>query len=162
VVAVPAFSWRPLGELFVDKGLLSEDQLEEALADQAEHGGRLGERLVELGYVSSTALARLLAEQYGVELTLDTGFGTGLFAELERRQHGETGVSKPDRVLRPAERRRGERRRSVQPLAALVEQWAKLAAAEARVAELEALVRERDARIAELTGRTSAAGGPGA
>lgn len=149
-MAVPAFSWRPLGQLFVDRGLLSEEQLEAALADQAENGGRLGERLVELGYVSSTALARLLAEQYGVELTLDTGFGTGLFAELERRQHGETGAVRPTPVLRPVERRQGERRSSVQPLAALVEQWAKLAAAEARVAELEALLRERDAKIAEL------------
>lgn len=157
-MAAPAYSWRPLGRLFVEKGLLSEDQLEQALADQAENGGRLGERLVELGYVSSTTLARLLSEQYGVELTLDTGFGTGLFAELERRQHGETGVPRPDPVLRPAERRRGERRAGVQPLAALVEQWAKLAAAEARVAELEALVSERDARIAELLERAGAAG----
>lgn len=155
MAAAPAFSWQPLGRLFVEKGILTEEQLEQALADQAANGGRLGERLVELGYVSSTALARVLAEQYGVELTLDTGFGTGLFAELERRQRGETLLLQEHVATTPrrAERRRGERRRGAQPLAALVEQWAKLAAAEARVAELESAIRERDARIAELGSR---------
>jgi hypothetical protein len=151
-VAVPAFSWQPLGQLFVEKGLLTEEQLDWALSDQEANGGRLGEKLVELGYVSSTALARVLAEQYGVELSLDTGFGTGLFAELERRQGGGTVVlHEAEAAPRRAERRRGERRRGAQPLAALVEQWAKLAAAEARVAELESAIRERDARIAELS-----------
>ena len=63
-----AISWRPLGQLFVEKGLLTEERLEHALAVQAATGGRLGEKLVELGYVSSSSLAQLLAEQYGVEL----------------------------------------------------------------------------------------------
>ena len=156
-----AFSWRPLGRLFVEKGLLREEQLEAALADQAENGGRLGEKLVELGYVSSTALARLLAEQYGVELTLDTGFGTGLFGKLEHRQNGDSAVAPATHAPpRRAERRRAERRRGAQPLAALVEQWAKLAAAEARVTELESVIAEmrsnaekREAQIAELTDR---------
>jgi hypothetical protein len=123
------FSWRPLGTLFVEQGLLREEDLEHALAVQAETGGQLGERLVELGYVSSTALARLLAEQYGVELKLDTGFGTGLWAELERRRNPAKLELVPDiPEPEPVE---------PQPLAGLEEQWAKLAAAEARVAELE-------------------------
>lgn len=153
-MAAPEFSWQPLGRLFVDRGLLSEEQLDEALVDQAANGGRLGEKLVERGYVSSTALARILSEQYGMELTLDTGFGTGLFAELERRQRGEsTVVLAAVPAPRRAERRRGERRQGAQPLTALVEQWAKLAAAEARVTELEAALQERDAQIANLTSR---------
>jgi hypothetical protein len=153
-MATPEFSWQPLGRLFVERGLLTEEQLDRALADQAANGGRLGEKLVERGYVSGTALARLLAEQYGVELTLDTGFGTGLFAELERRQRAEsTVVLAVAPAPRRTERRQGERRRGAQPLAALVEQWAKLAAAEARVAELEATLAERDAQIAQLTKR---------
>lgn len=152
-MAVPAFSWRPLGQLFVERGLLSEEHLEKALSDQAENGGRLGEKLVELGYVSGTALARLLAEQYGVELTLDTGFGTGLFGELERRQNGETPLAVVrDASPSRAERRRGERR-AAQPLAGLVEQWAKLAAAEARIAELESLVTELTERVSEYEAR---------
>src|SRR5947209_4011260 len=63
VEAAREISWRPLGELFVENGLLSEEQLEQALAEQAAMGGRLGDKLVELRYVTRHALARLLAEQ---------------------------------------------------------------------------------------------------
>ena len=155
-VEAPEISWRPLGQLFVEKGLLQNEGLEHALAVQAETGGQLGEKLVELGYVSSTSLARLLAEQYGVELSLDTGFGTGLRAELERRHDGNGATPAPPDE--PKTLTLVESDLDTGPLAGLEEQWAKLAAAEARVTELEAeleamrrLVQDRDAQIAELT-----------
>src|SRR3954447_15249375 len=84
-------SWRPLGQIFVEKGLLKEEGLEHALAVQEMMGGRLGDKLVDLGYVTRHALARILAEQFDVEFTVDTGFGTGLLGELERRQRGSAG-----------------------------------------------------------------------
>lgn len=142
----PEISWRPLGQLFVEKGLLDEERLEHALAEQAEHGGQLGEKLVELRYVSSAALARLLAEQYGVELAVDTGFGTGLRAELERRHDNnsrpESEPAEDVPVLAlvvpaappPAESPQDD---GISRYAGLEEQWARLAWAEARVAELE-------------------------
>ena len=77
--------WRPLGELLLEKGLVSPDELELALAEQAESGRLLGAILVERGYVSGPALAVALAEQYGVELPTERGFGTGLWAEIDRR-----------------------------------------------------------------------------
>ena len=77
--------WRPLGRLLVEQGLLSEDELERALEHQATTGRRLGETLVDLEFVSHPALSRALAEQYGIELKSETGFGTGLRAEIERR-----------------------------------------------------------------------------
>jgi hypothetical protein len=77
--------WRPLGELLVEKHLLTEDELELALTEQAESGRLLGAILVERGYVSGPALAIALAEQYGVELHTERGFGTGLWAEIDRR-----------------------------------------------------------------------------
>ncbi len=154
-VEAPEISWRPLGQLFVEKGLLQNESLEHALAMQVETGGQLGEKLVELGYVSSTSLARLLAEQYGVELSLDTGFGTGLRAELERRHDGKG--ANPSPAEEPKTLTLVESDLDTGPLAGLEEQWAKLAAAEARVAELETeleamrrLVQDRDAQIAEL------------
>jgi len=62
-------SWRPLGRLLVEKGYLTELELEEALAQQLRReGSRLGEILVEGDYVSGPELARALAEQHGVEL----------------------------------------------------------------------------------------------
>jgi hypothetical protein len=58
--------WFPLGELLVERGLLSRAQLELALAEQRRGGARLGELLVALGFVSETALTRTLLEQVGL------------------------------------------------------------------------------------------------
>jgi hypothetical protein len=83
--------WRPLGELLVEKRLLNEDELELALTEQAQTGRLLGAILVERGYVSGPALAVALAEQYGVELDTERGFGTGLWAEIDRRHRAGRG-----------------------------------------------------------------------
>jgi hypothetical protein len=55
-----------LGSLLVEKGLITEAQLHEALAERNVHGGLLGETLVRLGFVFEDELARTLAEQAGV------------------------------------------------------------------------------------------------
>ena len=55
---------RRLGDIFVERGLLTDGQLEEALAVQQETGGRLGEILVELGFVTRVALAGVITEQW--------------------------------------------------------------------------------------------------
>jgi hypothetical protein len=60
--------WRPLGKLLLEKGLLNESQLEEALREQREGHARLGEILVSRGLLSGTELAQTLAEQQGVDL----------------------------------------------------------------------------------------------
>jgi len=83
--------WRPLGELLVEKGLVTQDELEAALEEQAESGRLLGAILVERGFVSGPALAVALAEQYGVELATERGFGTGLWAEIDRRHRAGRG-----------------------------------------------------------------------
>ena len=83
--------WRPLGELLVGKGLVTKDELELALAEQAESDRLLGAILVERGFVSGPALAIALAEQYGVELHIERGFGTGLWAEIDRRHRAGRG-----------------------------------------------------------------------
>lgn len=57
---------RPLGELLIDRGLLTPDQLEDALDRQLETGQLLGAILVEQGIVTAPALTALLAEQAGV------------------------------------------------------------------------------------------------
>src|SRR5215475_14710567 len=88
--------WRPLGELLVEKGLVTKDELEAALAEQSESGRLLGAILVERGYVSGPALAVALAEQYGVELPTERGFGTGLWAEIDRRHRAGRGHDEPD------------------------------------------------------------------
>ena len=151
-------TWRPLGRLLVEQGLLTADDLERALAEQQVTGQRLGETIVKLGFVSGPELANALAAQYGIELTTETGFGTGLRSQIQRRHesgrervvhlvpdpvHETTPlhVVKPDAaepVLEP-EPAVGD----TPLLAQLEEQWAKLAAAEETLAE-----RERE--LAEL------------
>ena len=63
--------WRPLGRLLVEQGLISEDELERSLAEQASTGRPLGETLVELGFVSRVDLAGVISEQWD-ELRLTT------------------------------------------------------------------------------------------
>jgi hypothetical protein len=92
--------WRPLGELLVEKKLLTEDELELALTEQADTGRLLGAILVERGYVSGPALAVALAEQYGVELHTERGFGTGLWAEIDRRHRAGRGAGPQDNVVK--------------------------------------------------------------
>jgi hypothetical protein len=61
--------WRPLGALLVDRGLVSEPDLREALDEKHEHQDRrLGEILISRGRLTPAALASALAEQHGVSL----------------------------------------------------------------------------------------------
>ena len=62
----PRPSSRPLGELLVGRGLVSEDQLRDALTKQTASGKRLGNLLVELDLLDERALTDVLAEQLGL------------------------------------------------------------------------------------------------
>ena len=57
----------PLGTLIFREGLLTEEQLQEALQDGMQRGKRLGEVLLERGLVSENDLGRLLAGQKGLQ-----------------------------------------------------------------------------------------------
>ena len=52
-----------LGELLIAEGLLSDDQLKQALVRQKQTGRRLGAVLQDLGFVTDEVIARLLARQ---------------------------------------------------------------------------------------------------
>src|SRR5204863_8568987 len=54
---------RPIGQILIDKGEISEVDLQAALAEQERTGRRLGEILIESGRTSWLALARAIAEQ---------------------------------------------------------------------------------------------------
>jgi hypothetical protein len=59
--------WLPLGALLLREGLISPEQLELGLMEQEGSGRRLGEILVSFGWVTSSAVARALAEQYELD-----------------------------------------------------------------------------------------------
>lgn len=54
---------RPIGQILVEKGEISELDLQAALEEQERSGRRLGEILIEQGRTSWLALARAIAEQ---------------------------------------------------------------------------------------------------
>jgi general secretion pathway protein E/type IV pilus assembly protein PilB len=57
-----------LGELLVRKGLISEEQLQEALKEQSRTGERLGQVLLRRGYLKEGDLVRALAAQQQAEV----------------------------------------------------------------------------------------------
>jgi len=57
----------PLGALLIDEGLLTDAQLDAALAEQSRSGKPLGRLLIEAGTISEAELVRTLARQVGLE-----------------------------------------------------------------------------------------------
>ena len=54
-----------IGELLVERKIVTAEQVAEALKVQQKKGGLLGQILVSLGYASEEAVAQALASQYG-------------------------------------------------------------------------------------------------
>jgi MSHA biogenesis protein MshE len=52
-----------IGELLIEKGVLNEDQLHTALAEQKKTGMKLGRTLIALGYVEENELLSLISHQ---------------------------------------------------------------------------------------------------
>ena len=55
-----------LGKILLEKGLVTEAQLEQGFNLQRSSGRVLGETLVELGYITHDHIAHALAEQLGI------------------------------------------------------------------------------------------------
>ena len=80
--------WLPLGALLIRENLITSEQLELALIDQQGTGLRLGELLVQWGWVDSSAISRALAEQYDLAFVdLDeVAFDSEAVARLDARE----------------------------------------------------------------------------
>ena len=52
-----------IDELLLRDGLVTEDQIKDALEHQREHGGKLGSHLLKLGYINEPDLLSALANQ---------------------------------------------------------------------------------------------------
>ena len=55
-----------LGELLVKAGLITQDQLKEALKSQKDTSSKLGETLIKLGFVAEEDITECLSQQFGV------------------------------------------------------------------------------------------------
>lgn len=56
----------PLGRMLVNDGRIDDLQLQRAINHQAQWGGRIGEALVSMGFVSEQVMLRTVARQLGV------------------------------------------------------------------------------------------------
>ena len=61
-----------LGELLLKEGLVTEEQLAEALQHQEREGGRIGDAFVQLGYVTESDIVNVLAKQYHIPFATRT------------------------------------------------------------------------------------------
>jgi type IV pilus assembly protein PilB len=55
-----------LGEILLKENIITSDQLRQALEHQKANGGRLGNSLVKLGFLSDDEVTAVLSRQYGV------------------------------------------------------------------------------------------------
>src|SRR2546430_8198078 len=81
-----------LGSMLVRGGLITAQQLEWALAEKEAGGRRLGEIVVERGWITPSALAQALAEQHDLEYldlaqTQLEASATGLLPEKFARRY---------------------------------------------------------------------------
>lgn len=59
--------------------------LEDALEQQAQSGQKLGQIVVESGFITVEELTTVLLEQCGIDMSTQDGFGSGLRDELAKR-----------------------------------------------------------------------------
>src|SRR5207253_2812138 len=64
------------------RGLITDDQLADALADQQATGQPLGQIVVARGYVAPATVAQALATQHGGLLKTEYGFATGFYSGM--------------------------------------------------------------------------------
>ena len=90
-------SWRRLGDIFVERGFVTQEELDEALVRQRQTGERLGEALVAQGVISKFELAGALAEQMavlgdpGAEEAVENGQPEATVHHLHARDDTEDG-----------------------------------------------------------------------
>ncbi len=63
-----------LGELLVDEGLITEQQVQEVLAEQKKKGELFGEILVSKSYVTESDIARTIARQFSIPFISARGY----------------------------------------------------------------------------------------
>src|SRR5687767_8600548 len=63
-MAAPAAASVRIGDLLIREGLITKEQLDQALLEQKQNGTRIGYNLVKLGFVPEIELTKCLAKQF--------------------------------------------------------------------------------------------------
>ena len=96
-MAMKSAAKRRLGDIFVERGLITDEQLREALDQQRAMGGKLGEILVELGFITRVGLAGVISEQWDELRVSQSG---RKMAETDARRAASAGASVVELALR--------------------------------------------------------------
>lgn len=98
---------RQLGEILISEGVLTEQQLMDAIDQQRMRGQTLGRTLIELGMLSEPQLVRALATQVGMEFVELTSFpidrnAVAMVPETVCRRHTALPIAVQDGILKVA------------------------------------------------------------
>jgi MSHA biogenesis protein MshE len=91
-----------LGDLLVQDGMITENQLQQALADQKQNGRKLGVTLIDLGFIDEHDLLEFLARQLNIPL-IELGDRkisqqvVNLIPEVQARRHRALVIEADDK-----------------------------------------------------------------
>jgi len=91
-----------LGDLLVQDGMITENQLQQALADQKQNGRKLGVTLIDLGFINEHDLLEFLARQLNIPL-IELGDRkisqqvVNLIPEVQARRHRALVIEADDK-----------------------------------------------------------------
>ena len=103
-MTTPTLKRRKLGELLIADGQLTDEQLNQALAYQHRHGGRIGAILLKMGFITEEAMIKMLGSQMGIahvepgDIIIEQAI-IKLVPEQMARRYQVLPVLKKDRVL---------------------------------------------------------------
>jgi hypothetical protein len=131
---------RRLGDIVVERNMVTPHQLEQALEEQRVHGGKLGETLVELGFLTRVELAGAISEQWD---------------DLRKRRGGESTQPQPRQSAAPPAP--GEPSATEAALRERLEALTvELAARDQRIAQQDATINALLSRVTEVESRPAA------
>ena len=98
---------KQLGTILLEDGVLSEDQLMDAIDEQQRSGQSLGRTLVELGLITESQLVRALASQVGMEFVELANFpvdvaAVALVPAAVCRRHNALPIALEDGIIKIA------------------------------------------------------------
>jgi hypothetical protein len=129
---------RRLGDIVLERNMVTPHQLQQALDEQRAHGGKLGETLVELGFITRVELAGAISEQWD---------------DLRRCRGGEPASPQPSSAASASAAPSATEAALRERLEALT---VELAARDQRIAQQDATINALLSRVTEVERRPAA------
>lgn len=106
----------PLGAILVQRGLLTEEQLAAALAENQRTGEPTGEIIVRLGFATAATIAQALATQHGGPLKTEYGYAVGFGGSAPAATAAPAAAPPPVSIVRAQDERPASAVRAAPPV----------------------------------------------